>query len=124
MNVPPIFPLLAQSPDVKNLISNPDGTIRAFRFGLVDEGTEMPYIVWRNMTGSSDNNIDDRPNGDQVVIQIDVYGTDDEVVDKLAKAVLYAIELDCNLTSYREIDEDPITAEYHIGFDVMWLLPR
>ncbi|MEW5968631.1 MAG: DUF3168 domain-containing protein [Pseudomonadota bacterium] len=124
MNIPPIFPLLAQSPDVTNLISNPDGTIRAFRFGLADEGTEMPYVVWRNISGTSDNNIDDRPNGDQVVLQIDVYGADDEIVDKLAKAVRYAIELDCNVISYRDIDQDPITADYHIGFDVMWLLAR
>lgn len=124
MNQIPIFPLLAQSDEVRSLISNDDGTLRAFKFGFAGDEVQMPYVVWRNITGSAFNNINDRPSGDQIIVQIDVYDTDPDIVDQLAQAVRYAIELNCSVSSYRDIDQDPDDKSYHIGFDVIWVLIR
>lgn len=124
MNQIPIFPLLLKSEEVRNLISNDDGMLRAFKFGFVDEDVRMPYVVWQSASGNPFNNISDRPSGDRIILQIDVYDTDPDVVEQLAQAVRYAIELNCNVVSYRDIDQDPEDKSYHIGFDTSWILPR
>lgn len=124
MNQIPIFPLLLKSEEVRNLISNDDGMLRAFKFGFVDEDVRMPYVVLQSASGNPFNNISDRPSGDRIILQIDVYDTDPDVVERLAQAVRYAIELNCNVVSYRDIDQDPEDKSFHIGFDTSWILTR
>jgi len=124
MNEIPIFPLLAQSDEVRSLISNDDGTLRTFQFGLVDEAAEMPYVVYKTITGTSFNTISDRSSGDRVILQIDIYATDPIVVKDIEKAVRHAIELNCYVVSYRDVDRDPVDHSYHIGFDTSWILTR
>ena len=121
--IAPIFSLLAQCDRVTKLLEA-DSIVRAWSFGVAPDEPQLPYVTWQNVAGTALNNLDDRPSGDQVVIQFDVYDTDDERLIEIAQAVRYAIELECNVTSIRDVSKDPTTGVFHIGFDVMWILPN
>ncbi|MFH4175996.1 DUF3168 domain-containing protein, partial [Acinetobacter baumannii] len=89
-----------------------------WKFGSAPEQPEAPYVTWQMITGDSNGNLDSRPVSDNAVIQIDVYATDEDVVDQVAKAIRYAIELDCYVVRYGEADKDPVTGMPHYSFDV------
>lgn len=121
--IAPIFSLLAQCDRVTNLLEA-DGIVRAWSFGVAPDEPQLPYVTWQNVSGTAFNNLDDRPSGDQVTIQFDIYDTNDERLIELARAVRYAIELDCNVTSIRNVERDPANGVFHISFDAMWVLPN
>lgn len=121
--IAPVFQLLAKCERVTDILKA-DGIVRAWSFGVAPDEPELPYVTWQNVSGTAFNNLDDRPSGDQVTIQFDIYDTDDERLIELARAVRYAIELDCNVTSIRNVERDPTNGVFHIGFDVVWVLPN
>lgn len=102
---------------------NSDGVIRAYQFGIAPEEPTLPYVTWQGIGGSPFNNLDARPSGDMVLTQIDIYDIDSDRIYELANAVRYAIELECNVTAFRDLSKDATTGVYHIGLDVMFVLP-
>lgn len=119
---PPIFLLLAKCDQVTNMIQA-DGIIRAYQFGVAPEEPTFPYVTWQGVGGSPFNNLDDRPSGDRTLTQIDIYDTQSDRIYDLVKAVRYAVELECNVTAFRDLSKDATTGVYHIGIDVMFVLP-
>ena len=79
-------------------------------------------MTWQTISGDSNSNLDSRPVSDNAIIQIDVYATDEDVVDQVAKAIRFAIELDCYVVRYGEADKDPVTGMPHYSFDVSWII--
>ncbi|MDR8423699.1 DUF3168 domain-containing protein, partial [Acinetobacter baumannii] len=73
---------------------------------------------------SSNSSLDSRPVSDSAIVQIDVYATDEDVVDQVAEAIRFAIELDCYVVRYGEADKDPVTGMPHYSFDVSWIVNR
>ncbi|MHA3083736.1 tail completion protein gp17 [Acinetobacter sp. ANC 5383] len=122
MSHPNIFQLLAADQLVKNLVQDSSGIIRTWAFGAAPDDPKLPYVVWQTVSGSTFNNIDDRPSGDRLIIQFDCYSTDIDEIEKLKDAVRHAIELNCNIVSLRDVSHDAITGIYHIGFDVIWIV--
>ncbi|MDR8320426.1 DUF3168 domain-containing protein, partial [Acinetobacter baumannii] len=49
---------------------------------------------------------------------------DEDVVDQVAEAIRFAIELDCYVVRYGEADKDPVTGMPHYSFDVSWIVNR
>jgi len=119
----PIFKIAKADLAVRSLLES-NGILRVWRFGKAPEQPEAPYVTWQTITGGSNNNLDSRPDSDSVIIQIDIYATDDDVVDQVAKALRFAIELDCYVVRYGESDEDSVTGMPHLSFDVSWIVNR
>ncbi|MFK8865591.1 DUF3168 domain-containing protein [Acinetobacter nosocomialis] len=119
----PIFKLARADPAVKPLLES-DGILRVWKFGSAPDEPQAPYVTWQTISGDSNSNLDSRPVSDNVIIQIDVYATDEDVVDQVAKAIRFAIELDCYVVRYGEADKDPVTGMPHYSFDVSWIVNR
>lgn len=97
---------------------------RVWRFGSAPEQPETPYVTWQIISGDSNSSLDSRPVSDSAIVQIDVYATDEDVVDQVAEAIRFAIELDCYVVRYGEADKDPVTGMPHYSFDVSWIVNR
>ncbi|AYX95798.1 DUF3168 domain-containing protein [Acinetobacter baumannii] len=119
----PIFKIAKADPAVRSLLES-DNILRVWRFGKAPEQPETPYVTWQIITGEPNNNLDSRPDSDNAVIQIDVYATDEDVVEQVAESLQFAIELDCYIVRYGEVDNDPITNMPHYSFDVSWVVNR
>lgn len=119
----PIFQLAKADPVVKGFLEK-DDILRVWKFGSAPDDAEAPYVTWQTITGDSNSSLDDRPVSDNVIIQIDVYATDEDVVDQVAKAIRFAIELDCYVVRYGEADKDTVTNMPHYSFDVSWIVNR
>lgn len=119
----PIFQLAKADPVVTGFLEK-DDILRVWKFGSAPDDAEAPYVTWQTITGDSNSSLDGRPVSDNVIIQIDVYATDEDVVDQVAKAIRFAIELDCYVVRYGEADKDPVTGMPHYSFDVSWIVNR
>ncbi|EXT35563.1 hypothetical protein J809_2692 [Acinetobacter sp. 25977_6] len=119
----PIFQLAKADPVVTGFLEK-DDILRVWKFGSAPDDAEAPYVTWQTITGDSNSSLDVRPVSDNVIIQIDVYATDEDVVDQVAKAIRFAIELDCYVVRYGEADKDPVTNMPHYSFDVSWIVNR
>ncbi|EOZ9467699.1 DUF3168 domain-containing protein, partial [Acinetobacter baumannii] len=117
------FKLARADPAVKALLES-DGILRVWKFGSAPDEPQAPYVTWQTISGDSNSNLDSRPVSDNAIIQIDVYATDEDVVDQVAKAIRFAIELDCYVVRYGEADKDPVTGMPHYSFDVSWIVNR
>lgn len=119
----PIFNLARADPAVTALLES-NGILRVWKFGHAPDDPQTPYVTWQTISGDSNSNLDSRPVSDNAIIQIDVYATDEDVVDQVAKAIRFAIELDCYVVRYGEADKDPVTGMSHYSFDVSWIVNR
>lgn len=119
----PIFKLARADPAVKALLEN-DNILRVWKFGLAPDEPETPYVTWQIIAGDSNSSLDSRPVSDSAIVQIDVYATDEDVVNQVAEAIRFAIELDCYVVRYGEADKDPVTGMPHYSFDVSWIVNR
>ena len=71
MMIPPIFTAISSNSAVTALLgSNP---VRFFMFGLAPDNVQYPYAVWQVASGSPENYLNNRPQIENHVIQIDVY---------------------------------------------------
>lgn len=119
---PPIFELAVKSAAVKAALgTNPT---RLFLFGLAPEGVGLPYAVWQVVGGSPENYLTNRPNTDNFLIQIDVYGPDVDDVRAAAKALRDALEDHAHVTSWRGESRDSETRLYRSSFDMSFFTNR
>lgn len=119
----PIF-ILVKADDAARELLESNSILRLWRFGSAPDDPQPPYVTWQVIGGVANNNIDSRPVSDHVDIQIDVYGTDDDEVGQVAKAVRDAIETECYVSRYGFADKDPATGMPHYNFDVSWIVNR
>mgnify|MGYP001098872560 CR=1 FL=1 len=119
----PIFSLVKADDAARELLES-NSILRLWRFGSAPDDPQPPYVTWQVIGGVANNNIDSRPVSDHVDIQIDVYGTDDDEVGQVAKAVRDAIETECYVSRYGFADKDPVTNMPHYNFDVSWIVNR
>ncbi len=80
----PIFKLARADPAVTALLES-DGILRVWKFGSAPDEPQAPYVTWQTISGDSNSNLDSHPVSDNAIIQIDVYATDEDVVDQVAK---------------------------------------
>ncbi|ELY8031365.1 DUF3168 domain-containing protein [Pseudomonas aeruginosa] len=119
---PPIFEVCSASPEVAALLgSNP---IRLFEFARATQSTPRPYATWASVAGSPENYLNQRPDLDRYVIQIDCWGSTSSQVRAVAQALRDAIEPVAYITAWRGEEVDADTALYRYSFDVDWLVQR
>lgn len=119
----PIYRLVKGSAQVLDVLGGPEP--RFYPFGQNDDAPlEYPYAVYRVIGGSPHNFVAHRPDVDEVLVQIDVYGETDSQADAAVLALRDALELRCQIVSWRGSSRDPETLSYRQSFDVRWVQPR
>lgn len=88
MNTIPIYQWLRESSIVLSMLGEPS---RIYRTTAPQEET-YPLIVWQVVAGVSENYLGERPGIDNIVVQIDVYGRDEQELDILMAAACHALE--------------------------------
>lgn len=120
--LPPIQALVtAYAPAVALLGNNP---VRFYSFGAAPEGETRPYAVWQIANGTPENYINDRPDIDDMGIQVDVYATTMVEAVAVAEKIRDAIEGDSHITLWRGMGKDEATKLYRFLFISDWLTPR
>ena len=121
----PIFMLLDASSEVKSFFFF-FNKLRAYEFGLAPDAPKPPYLVWQDISGDPQNNLDCPAKTDHITIQIDIYTTDPLHLRTIREAVRNALEVDnsCTVTSLRGNVREPETKLYRTGFDSNWFVDR
>jgi len=118
---PPIFDIISAVAAVKALLGT--DPVRFFPFGMAPDEIDMPYAVWQIVSGSPENHLNDSPNIDSWVVQVDVYALKGSTSRTVAEALRDAIEPDAYITAWRgESKEDDNIFRY--SFDVEFLTAR
>ena len=120
---PPIFQT-ANVPAVQALLKSGNGPLRFYAWGLAPQNVEKPYAVWRQVYGTPENYLGDRPDIDNAGLQIDCYADSSSVARSVGEAIQYAIELSAYVVSGPREDRDPETMNYVFSFDTEWWTPR
>ncbi|RCW73810.1 tail completion protein gp17 [Pseudorhodoferax soli] len=126
MNNPPIFKAV-NVPAVQAHLRALRGPLRFYAFGMAPQDVQYPYAVWRTAAGTPGNTLARRPDHDAGLFQIDVYAKPSQGVDTVravAHAIRDAIEGHAHLTAWRGESIDPQTKNFHVGFDVSWIVFR
>lgn len=121
----PIFVLLEASDEVKSFLKS-GNILRVYEFGLAPDAPIKPYLVWQDISGDPQNNLDCPARTDHLTIQIDIYTTDPLHLRTIREAVRKALELDnsCTVIDLRGNEREPVTKLYRTGFDSNWFVDR
>ena len=119
----PFYAVCKADPAVLALLGGPEP--RIYPFGTAPQNVAKPYVVYQDGIGGFPFNLlNCRPDADSMDLQVDVYGLTTESSKAVAKAIRYAVELQCNITSYRGTEREEATKLYRTGFDLTWLVNR
>lgn len=118
----PFFQVCKADPTVQALLGG--ALPRIYPFGEAPQAVAKPYVVYQWVNGSPFNMLNCRPDADSADLQVDVYGLTQASSTDVAKAIRYAVELQCNLTSYRGTERETDTKLWRTGFDLTWLVNR
>lgn len=121
---PPVYELCNADAGVKALIPDGASHIRLYSFGNAPQGVEKPYAVHQLVAGSPENYVNQRPDADGAIIQVDVYSDKATEVRPVAEALRDALEGGAHITSWRGEDRDPDTLNYKFSFDVSFITRR
>lgn len=117
--IPPLFPLISAS--VTALGSNP---VRFYPHGQATQQTLKPYATWQTVTATPENYLGQRPDVDDALIQIDVWGTTASEVSNAADQIRDALEPRMHMTSFGDTVKDATTALYRYRMDFSYWVPR
>lgn len=123
---PPIFEAV-NVPAVRALLKTGNGPLRFYLFGMAPQGVDYPYAVWRQVGGSPENYLADRPDIDSFTTQVDVYANPAQGPARaraVAVALRDAIEGHAHITFWRGDSRDFETMNYVFTFEADWLTPR
>lgn len=123
---PPIFSAV-NVPAVQALLKSGSGPLRFYLFGMAPQDVAYPYAVWRQVSGTPENYISDRPDVDSFTLQVEVYANPSqgtEVARQVAQALSYAIEGHAYVTAWLGESIDPDTKNPTSKFQTDWLTNR
>lgn len=118
MSILPIVPILKASPDVTALL----GVDPRIYEDIAPKDAQVPYVVWQELGGQSNNHLDNAPaNFDDVQFQVMVYSSYAGSAYEVRNAVKRALELYCFILNPRISGFDSTTKQYMRGFDANWI---
>jgi len=113
----PIYKTLKASPEVVALLGD------KIYEDLAPTGTVAPYLVWSEVTGTPNNNLDCPANNDHVMYQIMVYSPYQKTASDIRTAVCEVLQQHSFILS-RISDYEKDTKLFARGFDANWWLDR
>lgn len=120
--LPPIQEVVMNDPAVRVLLGN-DPT-RFYSFGSAPEGETRPYATWQIVNGTPENYINDRPDIDDMGVQVDIYALTMVEAVAVAEKIRDAIEDQSHITLWRGMGKDEATRLYRFLFISDWLTAR
>lgn len=119
---PPVFEVVSADSDVQsNLGSSP---CRFYPFGEAPQNVTSPYGVWGVVTGTPENYVNQVPDLDTWVVQIEVFAKTASAARDAAEAVRNVIEPLAHIVAWRGESRDAETRLYRYSFDVDWMVSR
>lgn len=119
--MPPLFATCAANAGVTALLGV--GPTRLFPFGDAPENVAKPYATYQVLNGLPENYIDDPPDVDEWLIQIDIYADTVSAVMNVQRVMRRALEPHCYVTRLGGTGTEPSTKLYNTSFDVSWYHP-
>lgn len=120
--IPPIFPILSANSAVTALVGA-GVNCRVYPFGEGPSPAAYPYVTWQLVAGTPEQYLGDRPDIDDVRVQIDCWG-DGRVgqggarsVNAVADAVRNALEPHGYMVDFGSTERDPDTVSYRYRMD-------
>lgn len=113
----PIYKTLKDSPEVVALLGD------KIYEDLAPEKTMPPYLVWSEVAGTPNNNLDCPANNDHVMYQIMVYSPHQKTASDIRTAVCNVLQEHSYILS-RIGDYENDTKLFSRGFDANWWLGR
>ncbi len=118
MSILPILPILKANPKILEFL----GADPRIYEDVAPLETEVPYIVWQELGGLSNNHLDAEPaNFDDVKFQVMVYDTYVGRAYQVRDVVRKTLEAHCYILNPRISDFDPTTKQSMRGFDANWI---
>lgn len=119
---PPLFSVCAASSAVTALLGS--SPVRLWPFGEAVQGAAKPYAVWQVIGGAPENYINQVPDADRFLVQVDVYAETGASARSVAEALRNAIEPHAHITAWRGESREQDTRLYRFSFDVSWIVQR
>lgn len=120
--IPPVFPLLQESPAASALLGqNP---LRVFPFDEAPEGVEYPYVTYTVFSGDPQNTMDKTPLIDKLSTQIDVWGNNHNSTLDVGAAIRDALEPYAHMVGLGSMIRDPETKSYRLRLDFDFFTER
>lgn len=113
----PIYSILKASPQIVVLLGD------KIYEDLAPNGTKPPYLVWQEITGTPNNNLDCPANNDHVMYQIMVYSPYSKIASDIRTVVCEVLQEHSFILS-RITDYEKDTKLFSRGFDANWWLDR
>jgi hypothetical protein len=118
----PVFSVCSASAPVTALIGT--SPVRLYLFGEAPQRTAKPYAVWQTISGSPENFINQTPDVDSYLLQIDVYADSASSARAVAAVLRDALEPVAHITRWGGESIDPDTNARRYSFDVSWIVQR
>jgi hypothetical protein len=125
--MPPLFQVLSTDAGVTALLGA-GGNCRVYDAGEAPEGVTYPYATWQIISGSPENYLGDRPNIDQIRVQLDCWsspkGGSLTNASNVADAIRYALESRGHQVDFGSTERDADTGSYRYRMDFDFWIPR
>lgn len=116
---PPVYEVLRPAPGVGAVVGDRIGA-----HGEIETSADRPYITWQIISGEPERGVDDLPDVDAIMTQINCWHGTDAGVRALAQAVVAAVEPHAYVTGIPIDQREPDTRLYWIAIQVDWWVPR
>lgn len=122
MSFAPVFATIKAASPVTVLIgTNP---VRCYPAGEAPQGVALPYCTYQQIAGGPENYLNQLPDIDSGLVQIDVYAANTTSARAVFIALRDAVEPVAYVTAVREDGKDPETNRVRISMDTDWLTDR
>lgn len=122
MSFAPVFATASAASAVTALIgSNP---VRCYPAGEAPQGVALPYCTYQQVGGGPENYLNQAPDIDGSLVQIDVYAATVSSARAVFVALRNAFQPVAYVVGVREDGKDPDTNRVRISFDTDWLTAR
>lgn len=117
----PAFEIANASAAVKAVLGTP---LRFYGFGDAQQDGAKPYAVHQVIAGSPENYINQVPDQDTLVVQVDAYAGTPQEAKAIVRALVGAFEPVAHVTSWNGEFRDPETRLWRISFTVEFKADR
>jgi hypothetical protein len=122
--MPPLFQALSTDAGVTALLGA-GALCRVYDAGEAPQGAQYPYATWQTISGNPENYLGDRPNIDQLRVQVDCWSKASMTqASQVADAVRYALESRGHQVDFGSTERDPDTGSYRYRMDFDFWIPR
>lgn len=117
--IPTIFPLINGT--VAQLGANP---CRFYPHGQAPQGITLPYATYQIIAATPENYLNEAPDIDNTLIQVDVWASSALSASQTADAIRDALESHAHMTGFGGTARDPDTQHYRYRMDFSFWIPR